>query len=240
MRKFWSCSLGVAVCVAGCAAPRAPAWGAVHQPPLAAASDLPIGSLHPYQEEHSDCALCGLYDEVRRYTFLVRAGDSIGAAVLIAEARLIVTNAHVVGDLDEVELVDSDGERFAAAVIARSERQDLAAITIPPPLQSRSGLAVGERPPRVGSEVFAIGHPLGLGWTVSRGIVSGLPVVDGSSMVQTDASISPGNSGGPLVDRGGRLVGIVTSKVSGGGAENIAFARPVQSVRAFLAGAEIP
>ena len=95
--------------------------------------------------------------------------------------------------------------------------------------------------PRIGSDVYAVGHPLGLGWTISRGIVSGLPVINRRPMVQTDAPISPGNSGGPLVDEHGNVVGIVTEKVAVQGAENLAFARPISTLVEFLevAGVEI-
>ncbi len=91
--------------------------------------------------------------------------------------------------------------------------------------------------PQVGSEVYVIGHPMGLGWTVTRGIVSAHRKpgeVARTAMIQTDAAISPGNSGGPLLNRHGDLVGLVVAKLSGGGAENVAFAIPASAVLEFL------
>ncbi len=92
--------------------------------------------------------------------------------------------------------------------------------------------------PPVGSEVYVIGHPLGLGWTVTRGIVSAHRKpgeIAPTAMIQTDAAISLGNSGGPLLDRNGDLVGLVVSKLSGSGVENIAFAIPASVIVEFLA-----
>ena len=85
--------------------------------------------------------------------------------------------------------------------------------------------------------VYVIGHPLGLGWTVSRGIVSAQRKpgeIALTAMIQTDAAISPGNSGGPLLDRNGDLVGIVVSKAVASGAENLAFAIPASVLQDFL------
>jgi S1-C subfamily serine protease len=89
----------------------------------------------------------------------------------------------------------------------------------------------------VGTKVFVIGHPVRLGWTVTQGIVSGLRgagEVAPTALIQTDAAISPGNSGGPLLDEHGHLVGIVRSKLVGPGIENVSFAVPASAVRLFL------
>lgn len=89
--------------------------------------------------------------------------------------------------------------------------------------------------PKIGSDVYIIGHPLGLGWTVTRGIVSGIRKDGDRTMIQTDAPISPGNSGGPMLDAQGHLVGIVTAKFVETGAENLAFARPALALLDLLA-----
>jgi hypothetical protein len=90
----------------------------------------------------------------------------------------------------------------------------------------------------VGAEVIAIGSPLGLQNTVTRGIVSALRDVQGVSLVQTDTAINPGNSGGPLLDRYGRVVGINTWKIAGSSTQSLGFAVSTYYARAML-GREI-
>ena len=95
--------------------------------------------------------------------------------------------------------------------------------------------------PAVGSDVYVIGHPVGLGWTITRGIVSAIRrpgEVAPTEIIQTDAAISPGNSGGPLLDRHGRLVGVVVFKLAGRGVESVGFAIPVSAAAAFIAQCE--
>jgi S1-C subfamily serine protease len=95
--------------------------------------------------------------------------------------------------------------------------------------------------PEVGSDVYVIGHPVGLGWTITRGIVSAVRKageIAPIEMIQTDAAISPGNSGGPLLNRYGQLVGVVVSKFAGPGIESVGFAIPVSQAAAFIAQSE--
>lgn len=196
-------------------------------------STLP-NSVHLAHHTPESCPLCGIYDQARESTFVVLANGSLGTAVLVARGGLAVTNAHVVGESKTVQVVRHDGTRSPALVVMSDAVEDLALIRISSVPDSITPAEFRLEPPRVGSEVYAVGHPLGLGWTISRGIVSGLPVMDERPMVQTDTPISPGNSGGPLLGTQGHIVGIVTEKLNGGGAENIAFARPSLVVVNFL------
>ena len=191
-------------------------------------------SIHLVEHAEDSCALCAVYERVRAATFVVRAGESLGTAVLLAPNGSAITNAHVVGDAQRVQVMRDDGSSLVATVVARDVSEDLALLRIAglPAGMPSADLALSV--PRIGSEVYAIGHPLGLGWSVSRGIVSGLPLLGTRPMIQTDAAISPGNSGGPLVDGRGNVIGIVTEKVAVAGAENLAFARPIETVVAFL------
>ena len=95
--------------------------------------------------------------------------------------------------------------------------------------------AAADAPPS-GSDIFAAGAPasLDLAFSLTRGIVSGLPVVRGRRRLQTDAPISPGNSGGPLVDPNGTVVGVVSSKLAGATVEGLAFAVPIGDALAAL------
>ena len=196
-------------------------------------SMLPKG-VHLAHHAPEACPLCGIYDHARESTFVVLANGGLGTAVLVAAGGLAVTNAHVVRDEKEVRVTRYDGTSEAAEVVMVDAKEDLALLRIENISPSTALAEFRLEPPRVGSEVYAVGHPLGLGWTISRGIVSGLPVVRDRPMIQTDTPISPGNSGGPLLGTQGHIVGIVTEKLNGGGAENIAFARPSIVVLNFL------
>jgi hypothetical protein len=92
----------------------------------------------------------------------------------------------------------------------------------------------------VGAEVVAIGSPLGLANTVTRGIVSAMRDIDGITLIQTDAAINPGNSGGPLLDRYGRVLGVNTMKLVTHGVDSVAFAVSIQYVRKQLGAAFVP
>ena len=176
----------------------------------------------------------------------IKTSTGMGAGVVITPDGLVATNAHVVGGDAEVALETADGRAFRGQVLRTDPGLDLALVRIASATTFwKTPLPVEGPLPPVGSEVYVIGHPLGLGWSVTRGIVSGhrrAGEVAGMEMIQTDAAISPGNSGGPMLDARGRLLGVVTSKLAGGGAENLAFAVPVAALREFLAkdGTQLP
>ncbi|MCH7792518.1 MAG: trypsin-like peptidase domain-containing protein [Planctomycetes bacterium] len=131
-----------------------------------------------------------------------------------------------------------DGSVYLARVLQTDADADLALLRIETdgahwfavPIES------GERIP-VGTKVFAIGHPIGLGWTVTQGIVSAhrrAGEVAPVQLIQTDAATSPGNSGGPLLNEQGHLVGIISAKLVSLSIENVTFAIPTSVVRSFL------
>ncbi len=151
----------------------------------------------------------------------------------------VVTNAHVIQGANAATVQLADGRAFDARLVGFDTGHDLAVLRIegedlPAPLS----LAPPE-PPEVGSRVLAIGNPFGLDWTLTTGIVSALdreiPAEDGRTirgLIQTDAAINPGNSGGPLLDSGGRIIGVNTAIYSpSGGSAGIGFAVPVATVQ---------
>ncbi|WP_299560307.1 trypsin-like peptidase domain-containing protein [uncultured Mycolicibacterium sp.] len=159
----------------------------------------------------------GFADVVERLSpsvVTVRQGDGVGSGVVL-RPDVIVTNAHVVGDAENVLLVFADGEEARGRVLATDEITDLAVIR-----SERGDLPVPEfrtELPRPGEWAVAIGSPLGFQNSVSAGVISGLHRdIPGSGaqtqslvdLIQTDAPISPGNSGGALLDMDGRVVGI--------------------------------
>ena len=160
---------------------------------------------------------------------------SAGSGFIIREDGYLVTNAHVVGDADRIQVRLSDGRRFDGRLVGLDERVDLALLKI-----EAGGLPVAllgdSNRTRVGEFVLALGHPFGLEQTVSFGIVSrkGAPIqvaAPGFEFIQTDAAVNPGNSGGPLVNMAGEVVGINSMAAVNG---SIGFAIPVNLVKALL------
>ena len=188
-----------------------------------------------FHEHRGSCPLCDLYDQAKDYVVRIFNRNSLGAGVVITPDGLIVTNAHVVRGSRQVSVETFDGRKLSARVLARDPAEDLALVKVESagtrwtPATIEAGTA-----PLVGSEVYVIGHPIGLGWTISRGIISGYRQTGQLQMLQTDAAISPGNSGGPLLDKKGHVIGIATAVVRGGGAANLGFARPASALLAFL------
>ena len=170
---------------------------------------------------------------------------SLGSGLVIDSRGLIVTNAHVVSNAEEVivrlpqdGLADHERE-LPADIVGIDSRTDLALIRIQPGREIPS-LALRDAPtPRVGDWIVAIGNPFGLSQTVTAGIVSatGRVLGEGShdEYIQTDASINPGSSGGPLLDVNGNVVGISVAIVTdGGGNLGIGFGTPVQTARPVI------
>jgi serine protease Do len=157
--------------------------------------------------------------------------QGVGSGVLIDATGIILTNAHVVDDADEVTVELTDGRQFKATDIKADDRTDLAVVRIkaegPLPfaqLGDSSKLDIGDW-------VIAVGNPFELEHTVSAGIISGLrrtlPSGKRAEYLQTDAAINPGNSGGPLVNLNGEVVGINTAIASmSGGYQGVGFAIP--------------
>jgi S1-C subfamily serine protease len=150
-------------------------------------------------------------------------GAAVGTGVVAVDSGVILTALHVVMDAETVFVIFSDGSESPAAVVARQPENDLAvlqAMVIPddlvPATMAGSGML------DIGDEVAAVGHPFGISNSLSAGVVSGLgrtyvspdtglPL---SNLIQFDAAVNPGNSGGPLVNRDGEVVGIVTALVN--------------------------
>lgn len=157
--------------------------------------------------------------------------EGAGSGVIITSDGYIITNNHVIDKASTVTVTTNDGTKYPAEVIGYDAESDLAVIKIeatgltPAVVGDSSKLVVGE-------EVIAIGNPLGsLGGTVTNGIISALErqvTIDGTAMtlLQTNAAVNPGNSGGGLFNMAGELIGIVNAKSSGSGIEGLGFAIP--------------
>jgi S1-C subfamily serine protease len=157
-----------------------------------------------------------------------RRGGS-GSGVIVRSDGIIITNAHVVGTARTVEVRTADGRTFSGTVLGTDEDVDTAVVRINATNLPAAPLADSDRL-EVGQLAIAIGNPLGLERTVTRGVVSavnrdprGVDIAAG--LIQTDAAINPGNSGGPLLDSSGRVMGINTAILAG--ATGLGFAIPI-------------
>jgi len=165
-----------------------------------------------------------------------RRTRSAGSGVIVdAKRGYVLTNAHVVKQADQVEVVLVDGTTLEAEVVGTDEQVDLAVLKVPS--KNLVDITIADSTElKVGDFVVAIGNPFGLGQTVTSGIVSalgrtGLRLNGFENYIQTDASINPGNSGGALVNLNGELVGINTAIIApAGGNVGIGFAIPTEMV----------
>jgi len=160
--------------------------------------------------------------------------QGLGSGVIVDEKGYVLTNNHVVKDVDSVVVTLADGRTAEAKVIGSDPDTDLAVLKVK--LDKLPVIRLGSSQKlRVGDIVLAIGNPFGLDKTVTQGIVSatertGMDIGILSNLIQTDASINPGNSGGALIDATGNLVGINTAIYTRSGAnQGIGFAIPIDS-----------
>jgi serine protease Do len=159
-----------------------------------------------------------------------RRASSLGSGFIIDDSGIVVTNFHVIENAEEITVTLSDETAFTAAVLGQDQKTDIAVLKIDPGDTALTAVPFGDSDSlRVGDWVLAIGNPFGLGGTVTAGIVSarGRDIGNGpyDDFIQTDASINRGNSGGPLFNTKGEVIGINTAIFSQtGGSVGIGFA----------------
>ena len=150
-------------------------------------------------------------------------GSGLGSGVVVNDAGSILTALHVVADSTTIRLTFADGSKSTATIASSDPATDIAVLTPDTPPATIVAATLGNPAAmRIGSEAYVVGNPFGLYGSLSSGVVSGLnrsfqePGGDRvyKGLIQVDAAINPGNSGGPLVDRNGRVVGIVTALVN--------------------------
>jgi S1-C subfamily serine protease len=145
----------------------------------------------------------------------VMSGPGTGSGFYIGQEGLILTNQHVVGDAKFVKVKLFDGRSVVGEVVRVDKGRDVALVRTDPVSNPALALRVDE--PGVGEEVYALGSPYGevLSGTLTRGVLSSRRVLEGVSYLQSDAAVNPGNSGGPLVDANGRVVGLTVMGLKG-------------------------
>lgn len=168
---------------------------------------------------------------------LIKTRTGLGTGFVVRDGR-IATNLHVIEGADDVAVTLDDKELEDVRVVASDVLHDLVVLSVKPgkmralPLGDSDGVQAGQ-------EIVAIGHPLGLGNTVSNGLVSGIREVQpGLKMLQVSAPISQGSSGGPLIDEHGQVVGISTLLITRG--QNLGFGMPVNYLKELLEQPEKP
>ncbi|MEL6628932.1 MAG: trypsin-like peptidase domain-containing protein [Bacteroidota bacterium] len=192
-------------------------------------STQPILSLDVQENSIQDLS------EARWATVTIDTEEGHGSGFFVSGDGFILTNLHVVANKEKVEVIDSDENRYDAELIRKDEEHDLALLRAETfPLFAFS--LPQEKNYESGNSIFAIGTPsdLTLGQTLTAGIISGERQVGNSSLIQIDASVNFGSSGGPIVSKTGELLGIINSKMVGMGVEGIAFGFPAHLIGEYL------
>jgi serine protease Do len=164
---------------------------------------------------------------------IVRADNRGGSGVVVSADGYILTNQHVVGAEKHVEVIFNSGLKLHATTVRVSDEYDVALLKIDMGAGFSAlpmALLDQHQKPSVGDDVFAIGTPLTLelGQSVTRGVISGKRVLDDVRHIQTDMKVNRGNSGGPLINQNGEVIGLMSWKVSGEGVEGLSFAVPIK------------
>ncbi len=179
-------------------------------------------------------AVVGIQCEVSvRSYFGVQKGTSSGSGIIISDDGYIVTNYHVIENAESVKVILNSGDEIQAKLIGGDEKTDLAVLKIETDIELTAAKIGDSNSTQVGDRAVAIGNPLGmeLFGTVTQGIISGVNrtiEVEGRDMtlLQTDAAINSGNSGGALINAYGEVIGINSAKIASDTGEGLGFAIP--------------
>jgi serine protease Do len=168
-----------------------------------------------------------------------RRASSLGSGFVIDASGIIITNNHVIAEASEVTVLFTDGQKLKAEIIGKDAKVDVAVLRVKPEKPLKAVPFGDSEKARVGDWVMAVGNPFGLGGTVTAGIVSARNrnIESGpyDNYIQTDAAINKGNSGGPLFNMDGEVIGINTAILSPtGGSVGIGFATPTATVKPVI------
>jgi S1-C subfamily serine protease len=235
--------------------PTVASTGTTTPPTAARTSDNSDDSNNSQTSLSTAClAANNIYQQVRPSVVVItstssgRFGQSegSGSGIIIDDQGFILTNYHVVSGADDIEVTLDDGSTLAATLVGSDPGNDLAVIRVDPPADGLTVARLGNSDELlVGDAVFAIGNPFGLEATFTEGIVSALGRTYSSgtgtrplrNMIQTDAAVNPGNSGGPLADCQGEVIGInsLLENPTGQGVNvGIAFAVSINTAKGSL------
>ena len=177
----------------------------------------------------------GVVEDSIKGVVCVITDKSVGTGFVLVSG-VIVTNYHVIDGAKRIVVVNHQKKQYEAQVLSSSQTKDLSLLKADLKEGEYNGLELGDSDSlQVGRKVIAIGNPLGLSFSVTEGIISALHREGPNGLeeyVQTDVSLNPGNSGGPLIDSSGKVIGINNFKV--GDAESLGFALESNSIKEFL------
>jgi serine protease Do len=164
---------------------------------------------------------------------------SLGSGFVIDASGIVITNNHVIADANEVTVIFTDGQKLKAEVLGKDTKVDVAVLRVKPEKPLKAVKFGDSDKARVGDWVLAVGNPFGLGGSVTAGIVSArnrnIDSGPYDNYIQTDAAINKGNSGGPLFNMDGEVIGINTAILSpSGGSVGIGFATPANTVQPVI------
>ncbi|TLG71616.1 DegQ family serine endoprotease [Methylocystis sp. B8] len=168
-----------------------------------------------------------------------RRSASLGSGFVIDPSGIVITNNHVIADANEVTVIFNDGQKLKAEVVGKDQKVDVAVLKVKPEKPLKAVKFGDSDKAKVGDWVLAVGNPFGLGGSVTAGIVSArnrnIDSGPYDNYIQTDASINKGNSGGPLFNMDGEVIGINTAILSpSGGSVGIGFATPANTVQPVI------
>lgn len=170
-------------------------------------------------------------EEVYKSVFVVYSGNSLGSGFAIGE-NCIVTNAHVIENVHSITLTSYEGDKYTASLLGIDEDKDIAVLVIKDasfPYLKMANLSTV----KIGDDIYAIGAPKGMAYTLTKGTVSAKErIVENESFIQIDAAINEGNSGGPLLNDAGEVLGMNTMKMTD--SEGIGLAIPADRVASTL------
>lgn len=198
-------------------------------------------SISVYEKGNQGVVNISTVSRAETFFFAAVPQEGSGSGWVLDKQGHIVTNYHVIADSDEIEVTLSDGaESHSATIVGADPQNDIAVIRIAAPANTLFPLKLGQSSDlRVGQHIFAIGNPFGLERTMTAGIVSSLNRTLRSKtrrlmkgIIQIDAALNQGNSGGPLLDTAGELIGMNTAIASSVGENTgVGFAVPVNTIR---------
>ena len=168
-----------------------------------------------------------------------KKSSSLGSGFVVDPSGIVITNNHVIADASEITVIFTDGQKLKAEIIGKDQKVDVAVLRVKPEKPLKAVKFGDSDKARVGDWVLAVGNPFGLGGSVTAGIISARNrnIESGpyDNYIQTDAAINKGNSGGPLFNMDGEVIGINTAILSpSGGSVGIGFATPANTVQPVI------
>lgn len=173
-------------------------------------------------------------ENIKKSVFMIKTSSGSGSSFYLTNHNVFVTNYHVVEGHHKVAIEDSNKNTFEGTVVMINADEDLAIVISNQVINVDHPIQIGKLDElKYRDEVFVLGYPYGMPYTETQGVVSSpKQVMSGKEYIQTDAPVNPGNSGGPLVNKAGEILGITTAKFND--ADNMGFAVPVTTLEAML------